>query len=402
MTLEETQELEVIRVPFKGIPEVIDSLEKAQAVAVELAQTSGLIALDAERASGFRYSQRAYLIQCKRGEGPIYLLDPIAIGDLSSITQVVNHEQWILHAASQDLNCLREVGFEPLSGVLDTELAGRLLGLPKVALGTLLLELLEISLAKEHSAADWSTRPLPEEWLAYAALDVEFLLPLWSQVEALLIEANKLEWAKAEFAHVVATTKPIKREEPWRRMSGLHQLKTPRQLAIARELWLTRDEIASRRDIAPGRIFADRFLVELALAPADTDFAETPALLSRGGNRNRSKWLEAIARAHALSEEQLPERNLKSDGPPSPKSWSHRDPENFACLEAARAEISALAQTLVMPPENLLSPDALRRCIWAHPTTRVEVIDQLDLALARSWQIELVTDLICNALVITD
>ena len=241
MTSDETQELEVIRVPSQGIPEVISTYDQACVVATELAKSAGPIALDAERASGFRYSQRAYLIQCKRGDGPIYLLDPVEIGDLTPIAQVVNREKWILHAASQDLNCLREVGFEPLAGVLDTELAGRLLGRPKVALGTLLLELLEISIAKEHSAADWSTRPLPEEWLAYAALDVEYLLPLWQQIEALLIEANKQEWAFAEFAHVAATTKPIKREDPWRRLSGLHQLKTLRQLAIDLELLITSD-----------------------------------------------------------------------------------------------------------------------------------------------------------------
>src|SRR5262249_60444682 len=83
----------------------------------------------------------------------------------------------LIHPASRDLPCLADLGYRPRL-LFDTELAGRLLGYPRVGLGTLVESVLGLALEKSHSAADWSTRPLPEEWLRYAALDVEVLVEL--------------------------------------------------------------------------------------------------------------------------------------------------------------------------------------------------------------------------------
>ena len=152
------------------------------------------MAVDAERAHGFRYSQRAYLIQLRRAGAGTHLIDPIAFGqpaDLSvrSATALADAE-WVIHAASQDLPCLYEVGLVPRT-LFDTELAARLLGYPRVALGTMLEELLGVRLLKEHSAADWSTRPLPSEWLNYAALDVELLVELRDRLAAELVASRQ-------------------------------------------------------------------------------------------------------------------------------------------------------------------------------------------------------------------
>ena len=91
-----------------------------------------------------------------------------------------------------------ELGLYP-SRLFDTELAGRLLGLPRVGLATLVETLLGYRMAKEHSAVDWSTRPLPAPWLEYAALDVEVLVELRDLLAAELVEAGKDGWAAEEF-----------------------------------------------------------------------------------------------------------------------------------------------------------------------------------------------------------
>ena len=150
--------------------------------ALERAQRGGIagLALDAERASGYRYSQRAYLIQLRRAGAGTALIDPVPLPDLSCIQEATEGAEWILHAATQDLACLAEVGLHP-SSLFDTELAGRLLGYPRVGLATLVETILGAGMKKEHSAVDWSTRPLPEPWLEYAALDVEVLLELREQ-----------------------------------------------------------------------------------------------------------------------------------------------------------------------------------------------------------------------------
>ena len=151
--------------------EVIADVEGAERAAERLMAGEGPVAVDVERASGFRYTQRAYLIQVYRRGGGLYLFDPPAIGDFSSLQIAIGDEEWVLHAASQDLPSLHEAGLRP-SRIFDTELASRLLGKERVGLGAVVEDALGITLAKAHSAADWSTRPLPESWLEYAALDV--------------------------------------------------------------------------------------------------------------------------------------------------------------------------------------------------------------------------------------
>ena len=169
----------------------------------------------------------------------------------------------MLHAANQDLPCLAEVGLVPVR-LFDTELAGRLLGLPRVGLGPMVEQLLGLALEKGHGAADWSRRPLPEDWLVYAALDVEVLIALRDVLAGLLEEQGKLEWARQEFEAVRTAPPPAPRAEPWRRTSGVHRVRKPRALAVVRSLWEARDRLAAERDIAPGRVLPDAAIVDAA------------------------------------------------------------------------------------------------------------------------------------------
>src|SRR5581483_7253018 len=155
-----------------GLPDVVSTRSALDQAIAALAAGSGPLAVDAERASGYRYSQRAYLIQLRRHGSGNVLIDPLPFGDvpndvLAPITTAIAGEEWILHAASQDLPCLTELGMRP-SRLFDTELAGRLLNYPRVGLAVMVEELLGFSMLKEHSAVDWSRRPMPEAWLIYA------------------------------------------------------------------------------------------------------------------------------------------------------------------------------------------------------------------------------------------
>ena len=256
--------------PAGGTPAVIDDETSFKSAIEQLAKGSGPFAVDAERASGFRYSARAYLIQIKRTNGGLHLIDPIPFGPghplMLELNELLNTDEVILHASTQDLPCLRELGINP-KRLFDTELGGRIAGLPRVGLGPLLESLMGVSLAKEHSAADWSVRPLPQDWLTYAALDVELLVELRDKVEALLVEAKKDSWAKEEFASILLAPPAPPRVDPWRRTSGMHKIKRKDQLAIIRELWITRDEIAKSLDIAGGKLLNDSAIVEIALNP---------------------------------------------------------------------------------------------------------------------------------------
>ena len=226
--------------PASGTPPVIDTEAAFESAIERLSKGSGPFAVDAERASGFKYSARAYLIQIKRAEGGLHLIDPtpFALGHplFLRLNTLLQSDEVILHASTQDLPCLREIGINP-SLLFDTELAGRIAGLPRVGLGALLESLMGVSLAKEHSAADWSTRPLPKEWLTYAALDVELLVELRNQMNQILQDSKKLSWATEEFASILAAPPAPPRVDPWRRTSGMHKIKKREQLAIIKSLW---------------------------------------------------------------------------------------------------------------------------------------------------------------------
>ena len=385
--------------PADGLPPVVATPEALAHAAQAIASGSGPIAVDAERASGFRYSQRAYLVQLRRAGAGTALVDPVPFGgDLSPLAPALTGPEWVLHAASQDLPCLTEAGLAP-SRLFDTELAGRLAGLPRVGLGPMVEQLLDLSLEKGHGAADWSRRPLPEDWLVYAALDVEVLVELRDVLAGMLAEQGKLEWAMQEFEAVRTAGPPAPRAEPWRRTSGIHKIRKPTALAVVRALWEARDKLAAERDIAPGRVLPDAAVVDAAAhVPASPEaLAAMPVFRGRAQRRLTSYWWAAIDGAVRLSPRELPVGSPPSDGPPPVSRWADRDPEAAARLAAARAAIAAIGEDRTVPVENLLLPDLLRRLCWAPPEDG-DVAAALRRGGAREWQVDLLADVLAEAL----
>ena len=350
------------------------------------------MALDAERASGYRYSQRAYLVQIRRVGAGTALIDPIAVPDLSAIQEATADVEWILHAATQDLACLGEIGLRP-SALFDTELAGRLLGRDRVSLGALVASELGLGLEKGHGATDWSVRPLSAAQLRYAALDVEVLVELRDLMERDLVAAGKWEYARQEFEALLSFAPRDRGEEAWRRTSGIHRLRKPRDLAAVREMWNTRDEIARQRDIAVGRILPDSAIVAAVQGhPATVEaLSGIREFHGRGAQRYLARWWRALTTAAALPNDQLPLAATPAGGPPQPRVWAERDPVAFARLEAARVVMADLSERLQIPSENLLTPDLVRRLCWDPPSPAdaagVEAV--LLGAGARRWQVEL-------------
>ena len=397
--------------PSAGTPDIIDTEEAFEQALEQLAQGTGPFAVDAERASGFRYSARAYLIQIKRTDGGLHLIDPIPFGPghklFIDLNNLLNTDEVILHASTQDLPCLRELGINPVK-LFDTELAGRIAGLPRVGLGPLLESIMGVLLAKEHSAADWSARPLPKDWLTYAALDVELLVELRNHMYKILEDAKKLPWALEEFASILKAPPAPPRVDPWRRTSGMHKIKRRDQLAVIKSLWIARDEIASQQDIAAGKLLNDSAIVELAIAVPTTkkEFEKClrPLGLRARWMENLQLWLDSIASAVALPEDQWPSMRTNADTLPPIKLWRDKFPEKFAPLSHARAAIELIAEENQIPVENLITPEHVRRVCWKPPvgatsTLSVSLVESALSELgARQWQIDLVAPSLAAAL----
>jgi len=388
--------------PRDGLPPLVETAGALERAVAALGAGEGPVAVDAERASGFRYGQRAFLVQLRRDGAGTVLIDPMACPDLSGLDAALVGTEVVLHAASQDLPCLAEIGFRPRT-LFDTELAGRLLGFARVGLGALVENVLGLTLEKGHAAADWSTRPLPEELLRYAALDVEVLVELRNALAGLLATQDKAEWARQEFAAVLAAKPPPARRDPWRRTSGIHRVHARRGLAVVRELWLERDTIAQRRDLSPGRVLPDSAIIEAArsLPGTQPELAVLPGFRGRGARRHLSAWFQAVQRARAETDPSLPgSAPPPPEGPPPAHRWQERDPVAARRLAAVRTVVAALADEHVLPAENLLPPDVVRRLAWQPPDPPGPGAVAAGLAGhgARPWQVELTALPISRAL----
>jgi ribonuclease D len=393
--------------PRDGVPELSVSRTEIARAAGLLESGHGPFAVDAERASGFRYSNRAYLVQIRRAGAGTVLIDPVNHGDdpvatVAPVAEVLATDEWVLHAADQDLPCLAEIGIRPTK-LYDTELAGRLAGYDRVNLASMVQRLLGLQLMKGHGAADWSKRPLPHDWLNYAALDVEVLLQLRDAIAEVLQEQGKTDWAAQEFEYVRTFEPTPTRRDRWRRTSGIHKVRDPRALAAVRELWQTRDHIARRRDIAPGRILPDSAIINAATVDPDT-IEKLTGLPVFGGNRQRRSaqvWLDALARARTA---EPPAAQEPSNGPPPASRWARRNPEAAVRLGAARAGLDELSQRVSVPTANLVSPEVVRRLCWdwqppENPEdTEAAIDDFLREAGVRPWQRELAVPVLAEAL----
>lgn len=406
-----TSELTPLLVPRAGVPDVITTQSAFEEMISALLNGVGPIAIDAERASGYKYSQRAYLIQLYRINGGLHLIDPIAIKD-KSLWQKFNDNfanlEWVIHASTQDLPCLLELGLNPQS-LFDTELGARIAGSPRVGLGALAESLLEFQLAKEHSAVDWSIRPLKPEWLTYAALDVDVLLDIREKVEQILIEKNKLDWAKQDFSAILSSFKLKQNDQPkidrWRKTSGMHKVRDRLTMTIIKDLWLDRDLLAQEMDIAPGRILNDEAIIEIATKKPNTLEAITKVIGWRSKIQSPpyARWLAKLNQSLSTPIEKQVELRVQSNNLPPMKVWKERNPLGYARLSHARTNIAALALELDLPVENLVTPELVRKLCWELPKNDQSsyekyVAEQLKQMGARDWQISQVTPLIAQAL----
>jgi ribonuclease D len=182
----------------------------------------------------------------------------------------------------------------------------------------------------------------------------------------------------------------------------MHKVRRRRQMAVVREMWEARDRIAQRRDVSPGKVLSDAAIVEASLAlPVNaTALAALNGFGHRMGRRQLEQWQAAVDRARALPDSALPAHGQPVTGPPPPKAWADKDPAAAARLSAARAGVSALAEQLNMPQENLITPDTVRRLCWEPP--RSLDAESVSAVLAghgaRAWQVELVTPVLVGAM----
>lgn len=379
--------------PFDGIPEVTTDIDAIAAVLS--ASPGGVFALDTERAMGIRYSDRAYLIQVKSENSPIYLIDPVGIEDRLTLLADALAGEWILHSADQDLPSLRQLGLEPTK-VFDTEMAALLLGYDHTSLQHLIADRLGWFLAKEHSNADWSARPLAPELRSYAALDVQLLHELRDSMIQLLTDAGRLEWFEQECEEIRLRPPKPPKAQPWRRAARQAGIKDQRALAMISCLWQARDTIAQKRDVSPSKVYPTKLIGELAghKPRSRSDLQRSSLMRSRERQKLVDAFWDAIDKAWRMTESELPARKFRDpnrDPFPPTNRWDNLNPEAGRRWHSIRDKIFAAADELSIRQDVLLKPLIQKTIAWNGWNSPADLTRALASAGARPWQIDIVT-----------
>jgi ribonuclease D len=271
------------------------------------------IGIDTEGDTLHHYADRVCLIQLCSFDGASWLVDPLALRDLSLLGPVFADPSIlkVVHGGDNDVTSLRrDFGFT-FRTMFDTAIAARLLGDTEVGLQALVRNELDVELSKGSQKDDWSKRPLTPKQEAYALADVAYLMGLAAIMTQRLAAAGRTEWAREEFAALATLPVPVKRNGPdeFRRIKGSAKL-SPRKQAVLRELHVWREARAAAADRPPFKIVGPDVLLALAEDPPTTIDEVADALSSYPRQaREADAILDAIERGLDLPDRELPARD---------------------------------------------------------------------------------------------
>ena len=387
-----------VTTPSEGTPQLMAGTAAIRQAADQLTQGTGWCAVDTERASGFRYHNRVCLLQIRRtGAGTMLIdveSDPQATTNF--IGRVLADTGWVVHAASTDLPYLEQLRLRPPQ-LFDTELAGRFLGFHRVNLAAMVEHYLGVRLRKNHGGEDWSRRPIPSEWLDYAALDVEYLLPLADAMRSELTQQHpKDEWVAEECDYLTRVYRGYSpTPKSWEDLKGVHGLRTSKQLQVARWLWRVREKLARASDTAVSRLLPDKALVALATELPTTvpKVMRTPGYPPRLRRKARY-WANQVDKALRTAQDRWPEPfpiPTYRDTPPSRYTWSRYYPESFPKLTMVREELARVAAQVEIPVENMIQSSDTNEIVWRSQelkevTDDTELLELLQRLQIRPWQ----------------
>ena len=275
---------------------------------MEQASREPRIGFDLESNGFFRYPERICLIQLFASRR-IYLIDPLAIDDMSPLGEVLANPgvETVLHSGDHDIRSLdRDWGFH-VGNLFDTSIAAAFVGSERLGLASTLQDFLDVTIPKEKNIqrSDWSIRPLSDTALAYAAGDVRHLFGLREKLVERLRALNRIHWVREECDRLAEIRyNPPDPELAVFSVKGSRDL-DGQGLAILKALMEYRERHALRLGRPHFRVIPDAALVSLAADPnADLREVRGLGMFSRG--RLASGIRDAIKRGRSVQPLQRP------------------------------------------------------------------------------------------------
>ena len=282
----------------------------------------------------------------------IYCADPLVENSQSAFWQALLDASWVVHSARQDIEVVSQTAHAMPREIFDTQVAAGLLGMSaQVGYAGLVKELFDVDMAKSHTRADWTRRPLKDEYLEYAAEDVEYLLPAADILCERLDQKGRLDWAEQDSALLLdPALYSISAAQAFERLKGARNFRGPRRAAAVR-LAKWREDEAIRRNRPRQWIIRDTVLLDIAykLPTSEKQLADIDGMPPKTVGRAGQQLLELVA-ASAKDEHGYE--------PPQPPDEGQK-----ALLKTMQSEVAACAKDLEIAPETVASKRELSQVI---------------------------------------
>lgn len=309
------------------------------------------IGIDTEFMRERTYYAQLCLTQIATLDG-IWCVDPLAGHSQDAFWKEILTHDWVVHSARQDIEVIYQTAGSMPESIFDTQIAAGLLGFPaQMGYAGLVKELFDVEIHKTHTRADWSKRPLRDEYLEYAAEDVEYLLPAYELLKDRLEEKDRLDWAREDSRWLLdSSLYDISDDQAIERVKGARNFRGRKRAAAAR-LAAWREAEAIRRDRPRQWIMRDNVLLDIAfrLPASETEMADIQGVPQKLVKRVGRQLLEEVAASGSGDEDYTPPR------PP--------DEGQKVLLKEMQARVAACAEDLDIAAETLASKRELSAVI---------------------------------------
>jgi len=313
----------------------------------------GHVGVDTEFMRESTYFSQLCLVQVAT-PADIYCVDPLANADLAAFWRELFAHEWVVHSARQDIEVVYQTAGAMPAALFDTQVAAALLGHPaQVGYAGLIKTLFDVDIDKTHTRADWSRRPLRDEFLNYAAEDVAHLLPAADKLGEALDARGRLEWAREDSALLLDPALYVIEEgQAIDRLKGARNLRGQKR-AIAARLAAWREAEAVARNRPRQWILRDSVMMEMVFRTPRTasQLAAIDGMPPKVVQRAGKALLAAIAAASGDDPDYRP---------PAPPDESQK-----SLLREMQARVAARADDLGIAAETLASKRELSAVIIA-------------------------------------
>ena len=280
---------------------------------LERTKTVDSVALDTEFIWERTFYPRLGLIQLALSDEECYLIDPLAIEDLSPLGKLLTNEKIvkIIHDAPQDLAILSRATKSIPVNIFDTRLAAGFSGLSAtISLGNLVSILLEIDLPKTQTRTNWLHRPLDEQQISYALDDVRYLRALRILLLTRIVVPEIKRWLQDELDNLNDPESYMGPGdyERFQRVKGVTSLNRD-ELSIIRELAAWREQEARHLNRPRGHILTDKNLLELTRSGIcnEEELSASTVLPAKKSKRHGQAILKAINNGKSIKGEDRPQ-----------------------------------------------------------------------------------------------